>query len=257
MSAIASDPASTDATVQENLPFVASVAQEYRHLGVPFEDLLNEGTLGLIEAARRFDGQRGVRFTTYAVWWIRKFILKALSDQSTLVRVPDHRRREIQEIRERGADLERRLGRRPRPDELYRELRRERADVERSLSFQHFEISLEERLGREGSRSIGECLADPSGDNPEDALLRREMEDRVAKAVKTLSQRTWRVLRDRFGLEGERPMTLREIGTREGISRERARQLEREALGRLGHVLRRRVQSPPRAVVVEFERADR
>jgi RNA polymerase primary sigma factor len=255
MTAIASETASAAAPtetpgiadlIRDNLPFVVSVAHEYRHFGVPFEDLLNEGNLGLIEAARRFDGQRGVKFTTYAIWWIRKYILKALSDQSTLVRIPDHRKRAIQEIHDQGAALERRLGRRAGRDELSEELGRDRAALDRSLAFQHVEISLEERLGREGSRSLGDSLADPTGDNPEDALLRRELQDRVAQAIQTLSRRTWRVLRDRFGLQGERPLTLREIGSREGISRERARQLEREALERLERLLRKQVQAPPR-----------
>lgn len=160
--------------VHSHLPFVVKLAREYRHPGVPFEDLINEGNVGLVEAARRFEASRGIRFTTYAAWWIRKYMLKAL---------------------------------------------RERSD---------------------------DSIADPGSHSPEQHAVRRDLEQHLERALSSLSARAWRVLRDRFGLDGDRPLTLKEVGVREGVSRERVRQIELEALRRLRTVLtRRRCLAPP------------
>ena len=210
--------------VHSHIPFVIKLTKEYRTLGVPFEDLLHEGTLGLLQAARRFDEARGVRFTTYAAWWIRKFLLKAVKEQTRIVRIPDHHLRRIQAARAEHARDSQRLGR--------------EAD-RRPLASTPVEVSLTE--SRDGDRqTLADTLADHGRTDPEKHAVRIDMEQRLGNAVSRLSERTWRVLRDRFGLERNRALTLKEIGEREGISRERARQIEMDALRQLRRELTRR-----------------
>lgn len=219
-----------EALVHSHLRFVIKLAREYRGFGVPFEDLLNEGNLGLIEAARRFDAGRGVRFTTYASWWIRKFLLKAVREQTRVVRIPDHRLRLASAAREECARRAQRLGRRTAPDEIAA------TPIEVSLS--------EERGGGDARSPLAERIADRSQADPEALVVRSDLTRRLESAVQRLSHRTWRVLRDRFGLGGAAPLTLKEVGEREGISRERARQIESEALARLRRELTRRPLRP-------------
>jgi RNA polymerase primary sigma factor len=196
--------------VGSHLPFVVKIAREYRRHGVPFEDLLSEGNLGLLEAARRFDAGRGARFTTYAAWWIRKFILQALRTQSGLVRLPDARRRAA--------------GSRP--------------------AGRHVELRLDHRGGHGDRASLAEVLADPSCGCPEQRTVQRDLELRLVSALGGLSGPSQRVLQGRFGLSGDDPLTLKQVGEREGFSRERARQIENDALRRLRRELTRRA---PRA----------
>jgi RNA polymerase primary sigma factor len=192
-----------------HVAFVVKIAKEYRYLGVPFEDLLAEGNLGLLEAARRFDPARGARFTTYAAWWIRKYILQALRDQTFLVRIPDHRRRAFNAIDAPSM---------PR----------------------HVELSLDHRIDERMGSSLGEQLSDPSCACPEGETVQRDLEARLAAALRALSPPALRVLSDRFGLAGVDPLTLKEVGDKEGFSRERARQIECDALRRLRRELTRR-----------------
>jgi RNA polymerase primary sigma factor len=229
-----------DELVRSNLRFVVSVAKEYRNLGIPFEDLLSEGNLGLLEAASRFDGRRGVKFITYAIWWIRRFILKALREQTTLVRVPDHRRRILANVRRETSSLRQQLGREPGRDELSRRLDCAPDEIDRALGIDYRHPARE--VGMDGEpRSPAEDLLDPTGATAEEGLLRRELEDRLEQALRRLPARARRILRDRFGLAESPRLTLQEIADREGISRERARQIEHEALARL----RRQLAGPP------------
>jgi RNA polymerase sigma factor (sigma-70 family) len=201
--------------IERNLTFVVRVAKEYRNLGVPFEDLLNEGNLGLIEAARRFDPERGTRFITWAVWWIRKHILRAVSTDSGVVRVPEYHSRRARRLAqtERAAHMPRRAG----------------------------VVSLD-RGGDDGEpgEPLHRRLLDPDAPNAELDLLQREAIRLVGEAVRALTERERTVICGRFGLEGGAPRALQEIGAEMGLSRERVRQIENRAKSRLRRMLLRR-----------------
>ena len=149
---------SLNGLIESNLSFVVKVASEYRNLGLPFEDLLNEGNLGLIEAAHRYDASKGTKFITYAIWWIRKSILKALSEHSSLVRVPTYQMKKVREIRDVEANLSRRLGRRPRRDEISARLERSLAKVDQILQYSLREMSLDDKLGKDRDKPIASKL---------------------------------------------------------------------------------------------------
>ena len=206
------DVHSLDRLVSSNLPFVIKVAKDYRNRGVPFEDLISEGNLGLMEAALRYDRGHGTKFITYAMWWIRKHILQALEDQSRIVRVP-------------GSTWESRRRARRRPVALPTELSLEDTTSSTTLP-------------------LAERLADARFTGADHRLVSRENAGFLAGALGELSAHERRVLRHRFGLEGETELTLRETGERLGISRERVRQVEVKALERLRRLFRARQAAP-------------
>jgi RNA polymerase sigma factor (sigma-70 family) len=216
-----------DALVCANLSFVVRVAAQHRHLGLPFEDLVSEGCLGLLEAARRFDARRGARFITYAVWWIRKAILRAGLENGTLVRPSAYHYKKRKEFAAEERALARELGRRPDTDELSARLGQPRRQIESSLRERVSLISLDEQPGGEGGRTLAETLADQSLESAEDGLLRGEAADLVKQALLRLSDQERRVLGARFGLTGGEPLTLREVGEQMCLSRERVRQIEK------------------------------
>jgi RNA polymerase primary sigma factor len=234
--------------VESNLSFVVKVASEYRNFGIPFEDLLNEGNIGLIEAARRYDASKGTKFITYAIWWIRKSILKALSEHSTLVRVPNYQMKKIREIRETERSLRRELGRRPERHEISAQLDRSVQKIDQALQFQLREMSLDEKVGRDRDTPISDYLVDTDTVSPEDGLITREANVLVAEAMRHLTAQERTVVTWRFGLTGGPPLTLKEIGEQMGISRERVRQIECQAKQRLKKLFARKrmVKSPPR-----------
>src|SRR5881296_640579 len=207
------DRQSLNDLIESNLSFVAKVASEYRNLGLPFEDLLNEGNLGLIEAAHRFDHRKGTKFITYAIWWIRKAILKALSEQSNLVRVPNYQMKKVKEVRDVERSLRRELGRKPKREEIC--------------------DHLDDKVGREKDSSISDYLVDKRSIDPEDELIKYESNNLVQSAMGFLTEQEQIVITHRFGLKNNRVLTLKEIGERMGISRERVRQIEAQAKTRL------------------------
>ena len=240
--------ASLDELIESNLSFVVKVASEYRNIGLPFEDLLNEGNLGLIEAAHRYDASKGTKFITYAIWWIRKSILKALSEHSTMVRVPNYQMKKIREIRETEKQLRRELGRKPRRTEISDKLRRNVAKIDQVLQFSMREMSLDDKVGKERDTPIADYLVDQDSINPEDDLISREANTLVGEAIHYLTDQERTVISFRFGLAGGPPLTLKAIGYKMGISRERVRQIECQAKGRLRKLFARKrmVKSPSR-----------
>lgn len=232
--------------IESNLSFVVKVASEYRNLGLPFEDLLNEGNIGLIEAAHRYDASKGTKFITYAIWWIRKSILKALSEHSNLVRVPNYQMKKVREIRDAEASLRRSLGRAPKREEISERLSRNVSKIDQVLQFNLREVSLEERVGKDRDKPIAEYLVDASGPSPEDDLIKREASSIVGGAMAHLTEQERLVVAYRFGLSGGPPLTLKEIGEKMSISRERVRQIECQAKTRLRKLFaRRRVVAAP------------
>jgi RNA polymerase primary sigma factor len=234
--------------IESNLSFVVKVASEYRNIGLPFEDLLNEGNLGLIEAANRYDASKGTKFITYAIWWIRKSILKALSEHSTLVRVPNYQMKKIREIRETESHLRRTLGRKPRRSEISERMNKNLAKIDQVLQFTMREMSLDDKVGKERDTPISDYLVDRDSVSPEDDLLTREANTLVGEAIHHLTEQERVVLTYRFGLSGGLPLTLKEIGEKMGISRERVRQIECQAKGRLRKLFARKrlVKAPSR-----------
>src|SRR6185436_14450420 len=234
--------------VESNLSFVVKIASEYRNLGLPFEDLLNEGNIGLIEAAHRYDAGKGTKFITYAIWWIRKSILKALSEHSNLVRVPNYQMKKVREIRDAENYLRRSLGRKPEREEISEKLSRSVTKIDQVLQFNLREVSLDEKVGKERDTPISDYLVDITCISPEDDLIRREASGLVGEAINHLTDQEKTVVSFRFGLYGGPPLTLKEIGEKMGISRERVRQIECQAKSRLRKVFARQrmVKSPPK-----------
>ena len=225
--------------VESNLSFVVKVAREYRNLGIPFEDLLNEGNIGLIEAAHRYDHRKGTKFITYAIWWIRKSILKALSEQSNLVRVPNYQMKKVKAVRSTEKALRGSLGRTPGKDEISKELESTVAKVDQILQFNLKEISIDARVGRERDTPISDYLVDDSVRSPEESLLRKESKDLIRNALSVLNGQEQHVIVQRYGFGTGKPRTLKEIGADMGISRERVRQIEVQAKERLRRYLGR------------------
>src|SRR5262245_35372873 len=179
---------SRDELVESNLSFVVKVASEYRNLGLPFEDLLNEGNLGLIEAAHRFDATKGTKFITYAIWWIRKSILKALSDRSALVRVPSYQLKKVREIRETEQKLSSKLGRQPAREEISATLSRSLSKIDQALQYTVREVSLDHKVGQDREQSLADFLVDQTSPSAEDDLIRREDSSLVSEAMGQLTR---------------------------------------------------------------------
>jgi RNA polymerase primary sigma factor len=221
--------ASLETLVQSNLSFVVKIASEYSNLGLSFEDLLNEGNVGLLEAARRYDSAKGTKFITYAIWWIRKSILKALAEQSTLVRLPSYQIKKYRRISGAEEALTQSLGRKPDRSEIGARLGERRESIDQVLRNRVRETSLDERVGRDQGQAVADYLVDGSLENPEDNLIRGENARMLQRAMLSLSSQEREVLAGRFGLEGDQGLTLREIGDVMSLSRERVRQIENQA----------------------------
>jgi RNA polymerase primary sigma factor len=242
------DRAALNELIESNLSFVVKVSIEYRSLGLPFEDLLNEGNIGLIEAAHRYDASKGTKFITYAIWWIRKSILKALSEHSNLVRVPNYQMKKVREIRDAEANLRRSLGRAPEREEISQRLSKSVNKIDQVLQFSMREVSLDEKIGKDRDKPISDYLVDPASSSPEDDMIHRESSSLVGEAMAHLTEQERVVVAYRFGLAGGPPLTLKEIGEKMGISRERVRQIECQAKARLRKLFtkKRMAKSPPK-----------
>jgi RNA polymerase primary sigma factor len=229
-----------DKLVRSNLRFVVSVAKKYQNQGVALSDLINEGNLGLIRAAHKFDETKGIKFISYAVWWIRQAILQALAEQSRIVRVPLNRAGALHRIGKRSAMLLQELGREPTVEELADELDISEDEVRRTLSLSQTHLSLDAPLTPGEDNRLLDYLPDQFAAGPDDETYDRALLDTVEEALGTLKEREARILRLYFGLDSQEPMTLEEIGSMLGITRERVRQIKEKALLRLRHASRAR-----------------
>ncbi|HEM47388.1 MAG TPA: sigma-70 family RNA polymerase sigma factor [Alphaproteobacteria bacterium] len=229
-----------DKLVRSNLRFVVSVAKKYQNQGVALSDLINEGNLGLIRAAHKFDETKGIKFISYAVWWIRQAILQALAEQSRIVRVPLNRAGALHRIGKRSAMLLQELGREPTVEELADELDLSEDEVRRTLSLSQTHLSLDAPLTPGEDNRLLDYLPDQFSPGPDDETYDRALMDTVEEALATLKEREAKILRLYFGLDGQEPMTLEEIGSLLGITRERVRQIKEKALLRLRHASRAR-----------------
>ena len=216
--------------VKANLAFVIKIANEYRWTGVPVEDLINAGNLGLIKAARRFDAARNVRFTTYAAFWVRKAILEAVAEQSRVVRLPAYHTQLQREILVAERALHRNLGRKPSRVEIAGHLSMSLNRLERLLRLGGCEISLDDPLENTPGAVLRHRLAEPGGDSIERKIHLQELTSDLQRMLGELDRRQRTVVTLRYGLEGARPRTLSEIGKCLRVSRERVRQIEHGAI---------------------------
>jgi len=219
--------------VQRNLRFVISVAKKYQNRGMALIDLIGEGNVGLLTAARKFDPDQGVKFISYAVWWIRQAILSSLAKQGRTVRVPLNRTSDLSRIIKGSEILRQKLRREPMPEELA-QLTGLTVDVVQALSaLNSGDIRLDAPLDPDSDRSLIERFVAEEGTNPEDEYMNRFVSEEIERALATLPARDAKVLRLYFGLDGGREHTLEEIGSMLGVTRERVRQLRDRALKRL------------------------
>jgi len=231
---------SLDKLVRSNLRFVVSVAKKYQNQGVSLSDLINEGNLGLIRAAHKFDETKGIKFISYAVWWIRQAILQALAEQSRIVRVPLNRAGALHRIGKRSSALLQELGREPTVEELADELDLSEEEIQRTLSLSQSHLSLDAPLTPGEDNRLLDYLPDQFSPAPDDETYEQALTHTVEEALATLKEREAKILRLYFGLDGQEPMTLEEIGSLLGITRERVRQIKEKALLRLRHASRAR-----------------
>jgi RNA polymerase primary sigma factor len=231
---------SLDKLVRSNLRFVVSVAKKYQNQGVSLSDLINEGNLGLIRAAHKFDETKGIKFISYAVWWIRQAILQALAEQSRIVRVPLNRAGTLHRIGKRSSTLLQELGREPTVEEIAEGMDISQEEVAKTLSISQSHLSLDAPLTPGEDNKLLDYIPDTQNPGPDDETFERALSDSIDEVLETLKEREAKILRLYFGLEGKEPMTLEEIGGMMGITRERVRQIKEKALARLRHVSRAR-----------------
>ncbi len=227
-----------DKLVRSNLRFVVSVAKKYQNQGVSLSDLINEGNLGLIRAAHKFDETKGIKFISYAVWWVRQAILQALAEQSRIVRVPLNRAGALHRITRRSSALQQELGRNPTAAEVAEGMDIEVEEVEKTLSISLNHVSLDAPLAPGEENRLLDYLPDTQNPGPDAETFEHALTQSIEEVLSSLREREAKILRLYFGLDSPEPMTLEEIGARLGITRERVRQIKEKALSRLRHVSR-------------------
>ena len=227
------DQEALEKLTKANLRFVVSVAKQYQNQGLSLPDLINEGNLGLIKAAEKFDCDRGFRFSTYATWWIRQAITRAIADQARTIRIPVHIVETINRMRQATNQLVYQNGHEPTPEELAKAMDMSVDRVREIQRMAQEPASLESPVGEEEDSSLGDFVADENAEAPGKAADRAMVAQQINQALKSLTPREEKVIRLRFGLDDGRPRTLEEVGRDFGVTRERVRQIEAKAIRKL------------------------
>ena len=237
----AGDQIALEKLTKANLRFVVSVAKQYQNQGLTLPDLINEGNLGLIKAAQRFDETRGFKFICYAVWWIRQSILQALAEQSRIVRLPLNKIGSINKINKTYAFLEQSHERPPSAEEIAKELDMTINDVKESMKNSGRHVSMDAPLVEGEDSNLYDVLRSGESPNPDRDLLHESLRTEIERALETLTPREADVIRLYFGLGNQHPMTLEEIGETFDLTRERVRQIKEKAIRRLKHTSRSKI----------------
>ena len=219
--------------VKANLRFVVSIAKEYAHYGVPLEDLINEGNLGLLKAAQRFDETRGFKFISYAVWWIRQSILAALANHSKIVRMPLNRARVLNQIKKASGELQQKLRRKPEAEEIAKVLGLSVDEVKDTLPLMQDNFFLDDFVGNDEDSTYMDFLEDTTSLGPDHKVLDDDRDSSIDRMLGDLKEREAKVLRLYYGLGTDQEMTLEEIGQIMGLTRERIRQIKEEAFEKI------------------------
>ncbi|MFI5148667.1 MAG: RNA polymerase sigma factor RpoD/SigA [Bacteroidia bacterium] len=239
----AGDQAALEKLTKANLRFVVSVSKQYQNQGLSLPDLINEGNLGLIKAAQRFDETRGFKFISYAVWWIRQSILQALAEQSRIVRLPLNKIGSINKINKTFAKLEQEFEREPSMDEIAVALELSPEDIKESMKNHGRHVSMDAPLANsdENTSNMYDVMTSEDSPSPEGGLINESLRREIERALTTLTSREADVVRLYFGLNGEHALTLEEIGEKFDLTRERVRQIKEKAIRRLKHTSRSKI----------------
>jgi RNA polymerase primary sigma factor len=235
--------------IRANLRLVVKIAHDYANFGLPMSDLISEGNIGLIKAVERFDPSKGGKLSTYAAWWIKQSIKRALANQSKTIRLPVHLVDKIAKVRRLSATLSEELGREPTDEELSAEVGISALKLAQLRLVSLRPASLDAPVAEEDGKELGETVSDLEAQNPHEQLSGSDLLQELGDLMERLDARERRILEARFGLEGDPPKTLEEVGRRFGVTRERIRQLQNGALSKLRRALARREK--PREPVFE------
>lgn len=232
------EPKALEKLTKANLRFVVSVAKQYQNQGLSLGDLINEGNLGLIKAAKRFDETRGFKFISYAVWWIRQSILQALAEQSRIVRLPLNRVGALNKIGKAYSNLEQEFEREPNATELADELEMDVSEVADTLRISGKHVSMDAPFTQGEENSLLDVMENEDQPSPDNTLISESLKLEIERALSTLSERETEVIRLYYGLNKEHSLTLEEIGEKFNLTRERVRQIKEKAIRRLRHASR-------------------
>jgi len=232
------DQTALEDLTKANLRFVVSVAKQYQNQGLSLGDLINEGNLGLIKAAKRFDETRGFKFISYAVWWIRQSILQALAEQSRIVRLPLNRVGALNKIGKAYSNLEQEFEREPNALEIAQELDMDVSEIADTLKISSRHVSMDAPFTQGEENSLLDIIESDELPNPDSGLMTESLKSEIERALSSLSERESEVIKLYFGLNKEHSLTLEEIGERFNLTRERVRQIKEKAIRRLRHASR-------------------
>ncbi len=235
------DKRALEQLAKANLRFVVSVSKQYQNQGLSLPDLINEGNLGLLKAAQRFDETRGFKFISYAVWWIRQSILQALAEQSRIVRLPLNKIGSINKINKANSALEQEFGRTPNHEEIAERLDISVREVKECMKNSGRHVSMDAPLIQDETTNMYDVIRENDTPTPETGLIYDSLRKEISRAISTLSPREADVVKLYFGLDGSHPMTLEEIGEQFDLTRERVRQIKEKAIRRLKHTSRSKI----------------